>query len=70
MPEPPSRSLKYRTLCLLQESPQTDREVAKAIGVSVPWVRMFREGVIHAPNVDTIQRLYEYLSGKQLFEGN
>lgn len=70
MPEPPSRSLKYRALCLLQESPQTDREVAKAIGVSVPWVRMFREGVIRAPNVDTIQRLYEYLSGKLLFEGN
>lgn len=70
MPEPAEvNSLKYRTLLMLTSSSQTDREVAKAIGVSTPWVRLFRQGDIQAPNVDTIQRLYEYLAGRPLFGG-
>lgn len=66
----PSRSLKYRTLLMLKECAKPDREVAKDIGTSVPWIRMFRDGDIKAPSVDTVQRLYEYLAGKPLFEGN
>ena len=67
MPESSSRSLKYRALVLLNESPLADREIAKAIGISAPWIRLFKNGDIKAPNVDTVQRLYEYLSGKPLF---
>ena len=66
----PSRSLKYRTLLMLKECAQPDKEVARAIGTSVPWIRMFREGDIKAPSVDTVQRLYEYLACKPLFEGH
>lgn len=62
-----SRSLKYRTLELLQKSPLSDKDISRQIGVSQPWVRMFREGDIKAPNVDTVQRLYEFLHGAPLF---
>lgn len=62
-----SNSLKYRTLQLLKESDQPPREIARAIGVSLPWVGMFRDGTIKSPSVDNVQRLYEYLAGKPLF---
>lgn len=64
-----SNSLKYRTLSLLQTSEISDRDLAREIGTSVPWIRLFKNGDIKAPNVDTVQRLYEFLVGKPLFEG-
>jgi len=63
-----SKSLKYRALILLKESLATDRQLARELGVSVPWVRMFRNGDIQSPNVDAVQRLYEHLSGTTLFK--
>jgi predicted transcriptional regulator len=63
------RSLKYRTLQLLKTSTIPDRELAKTIGISIPWIRMFRDGDIKSPNVDTVQRLYEFLAKEPLFKG-
>ena len=63
----PPRSLKYRTLKLLEKSPQTDKALANAIGVSTPWIKLFREGETKNPGVDTVQRLYEHLAGRPLF---
>lgn len=62
-----SRSLKFRTLQLLEACETPDRELAKAVGASAPWLRLFRQGDIESPNVDLIQRLYEHLSGAPLF---
>ena len=64
-----SPSLKERTLRLLQGAPQSDRDLARAIGTSVPWIRLFKNGDIKAPSVDTVQRLYEYLAEEPLFKG-
>lgn len=63
------RSLKYRTLQLLKSSAIPDRELARTIGISTPWIRLFREGDIKSPNVDTVQRLYEFLAQEPLFKG-
>lgn len=62
-----SSSLKYRTLQLVQQCSLTDRQFATKFGVSIPWVRQFRNGEVKSPNVDLIQRIYEGLSGRQLF---
>lgn len=63
-----AKSLKYRTLLLLEKSGKPDRDIANAIGVSGPWVKMFRDGEVKNPGVDTIQRLYEHLTGAPLFK--
>jgi hypothetical protein len=62
-----TRSLKYRTIILLQNTTLKDSEIARKFNVSIPWVRMFRDGVIKSPNVDVVQRLYEGLAGVSLF---
>lgn len=61
-----SKNLKAYTLELLGSAPFTDKEVATALETSVTWVRMFKAGEIKSPNVDLIQRLYEFLTGKPL----
>lgn len=61
-------NLKEYTRGQLLASPLSDREVATVLSTSVTWVKMFREGTIKSPNVDTIQRLYEHLTGKPLLE--
>lgn len=66
MPEP--RSLKYRAWCLLRDTPRPTKEIAKAIGTSTAWVRMFANDEIKDPGVNTIQKLYEYLSGEPIFK--
>lgn len=54
-----------------------DKRVTKARGLSLPkiaedlnisyyWLRKFKSGEIKDPSVNTVQRLYEFLSGKQL----
>lgn len=68
MPTDRPRSLMYRALELLQKTDQPHHTVAKAIGVTPAWVRMFRNGDIKDPGVNTIQRLYEYLAGRPLFK--
>ena len=69
MDQPPqSRSLMHRTYLLAKASPLSNKEVAKAIGVTPAWVSLFRLGEIKDPGVNTIQRLYESLSGEPLFK--
>jgi transcriptional regulator with XRE-family HTH domain len=59
-------SLKHRTRELLEVSGLSDREVADKLDVSITWVTGFRRSMIKSPNVDTIQQLYEMLSGAPL----
>ena len=59
-------SLKHRTRDLLEASGLSDREVAYKLDVSITWVTMFRRLMIKSPNVDTIQQLYEMLTGAPL----
>lgn len=63
-----TRSLKHRALLLLRESPQTNKQIAEAVGTTAPWVAAFRAGDIRNPGVNTIQRLYEHLSGGPIFK--
>lgn len=64
-----STSLKYRAWSLLRESARPHKDIAKEIGVSLPWVRLFLDGDIKSPSVDTVQKLYECLAGEPLFKG-
>lgn len=66
MSEP--RSLKYRTWELLQKAPTPPKEIARAVGMTPEWLKLFSTHQIQSPNVDAIQRLYEYLSGAPLFK--
>jgi len=59
-------SLKHRTRELLEVSGLSDREVADKLDVSITWVTGFRRSMIKSPNVDTIQQLYEMLTGAPL----
>lgn len=63
-----SVSLKFRTWELLDKTTKTPREIAKDLGVSVQWVRLFKAHEIKSPNVDLVQRLYEYLNQAPLFK--
>lgn len=61
-------SLKERTRELLRNTTLSNRQIANELEVSVPWVKMFRDGEIKSPNVDVVQKLYEHLTGETLFQ--
>lgn len=62
------KSLKHRAWLLLKETDLSYQEVANRLGVTSTWVRMFLDEKIKDPSVNTVQRLYETLSGEPLFK--
>lgn len=64
--ESPPGTLYTRTRDLLGASPETILEVHKNSGVPFHWLARFKCGQIRNPSVNTVQRLYEYLTGKPL----
>lgn len=66
---PPSRpSLHQRTRLLLIHRPRTVTldEISAATDVSVAWLDSIVADRTKEPSVNSIQRLYEYLSGQEL----
>lgn len=59
-------SLMQETRRLLKESDKSLLEIHKESGISFYWLRRFSSGYVKDPSVNTIQELYEYLTGKAL----
>lgn len=57
-------SLHQETIRLMKERSQTLIEISQATGIPFYWLRKIEE--FEDPSVNRIQRLYEYLSGRQL----
>lgn len=63
-------SLMTETLRLLKDRNQTLPTIMVATGIPFYWLRKFSAGQIRQPSVNRIQKLYEYLSGRQLLPTN
>lgn len=61
-------TLYEKTKKLLAERPRTLelKQIAQETGIGFSWLRMFSAGNIKDPSVNTVERLYRYLSGKDL----
>lgn len=53
-------------LLLLAASERPLREIAADLDVSEQWLRLLLQGRIKNPGVNTIERLYVLLSGKEI----
>lgn len=64
----PSGSLHLRTLRLVQGLPRTKTlaQVAADTGLPPAWLSAFCREEMDAPNVNRVQVLFEYLSGRRL----
>jgi hypothetical protein len=51
---------------LVEQDPRPLKQLAKALRVSLPWLKKFKAGKIKSPNVNRVQSVYEKLSGKAL----
>lgn len=62
-------TLQARTLHALRGvmdgKSHTYRTIAEGAGVEWSWLRMFGTGKIPNPGVDTVERLYTYLTGRR-----
>ena len=59
-------SLHTRTHALLKADSRTLLEIHKESGIPFYWLKKFSAGEINDPSVNTIQKLYEFLSKKKL----
>ncbi len=61
-------TLFNKTLNLLRNRPKwmSFTTIEKETGISKDWLKKFSQGKISNPGVNTIQELYEYLSGDYL----
>lgn len=61
-------TLFEKTKQLLKERPRTleYKDVSQGTGIGVSWLKMFASDRIQDPSVNTIERLYRFLSGKDL----
>lgn len=59
-------SLTARTIELLNETDLTLPEVFMATGISLYWLRKFKQDAVLYPSANRVQRLYEFLSGHKL----
>ncbi len=57
---------KTRELLRLRPATHTFAAIEEATGIKESWLRMFNRGKIENPSVNTVQSLYEHLSGKKL----
>ena len=54
------------TLALMREKKFTLEEIHAATGLPFYWLRKFAGREISNPGVNRVQRLYEFLSGREL----
>lgn len=59
-------SLLARTRHLLRTSTYTYLQIYEATDLSPNWLSLIATNRIAAPNVNSVQKLYEFLSGSQL----
>lgn len=59
-------SLVTRTLILLQNDERSLPAISRQSGIPFYWLRSFKENRVPSPNVNRVQRLYEFLSGYSL----
>lgn len=63
------QSLMHRTQQLLIHHKLSCLDVYKETGINYHWLKKFENGDFNNPSVNRVQSLYEFLSGKKLFEG-
>ena len=61
-----SKSLLEETYRLLKERRVTLIDIMTGTGLNYYWLRKFASHEIKDPSVNSVQRLYEYLTGKRL----
>lgn len=61
-----SGSLLKRTRELLAATSLTHAQISRATGLSEWWLSQILNEKIHNPSVNSVQKLYEYLSGERL----
>lgn len=59
-------SLLEETRRLLKESGKPLPNIYKDTDINFFWLKKFKAGDITDPSVNTVQKLYEYLTGKPL----
>lgn len=55
-----------KELLINRPRPTTLTIISDATGISVSWLNQFAAGKIENPSVNTIQALFEFLTGKAL----
>lgn len=62
------RKLHARVLQLVADRPRTITygKINLETGISVEWLRAFVSGRAMKPDVNTVEQLYEYLTGNEL----
>jgi len=63
---PVKGSLHRKTLDLLKQSGIPLPEIYKETNLPYYWLKKFRSGEIKEPSVNRVQRLYEFLAGREL----
>lgn len=63
---PVKGTLHARTLALLKQSKVPLPEIYKETDIPYYWLKKFSSDEIKDPSVNRVQRLYEFLAGKQL----
>ena len=63
-------NLRDEVLRLLREQGYIGATVAETFGVGVTWLSDVERGVIKSPRADTLQAMYEKLTGKALLPRN
>ena len=57
---------KTRELLRSRPATMTFASIEDATGIKESWLRLFTRGKIENPSVNTVQALYEHLSGTKL----
>ena len=63
-----SVSLRERTLDLLKDRSESIKIISENTGLSEPWIEAFLYQKPKNPSVTSVQKLYEYLTGKALLD--
>jgi hypothetical protein len=63
-----STSLRRKTLELVQNRPARIKlkTIADDLGLPMAWLSAFSRGELEAPNVDRVQLIWEYMTGREL----
>lgn len=63
-----SVSLRERTLELLKDRSESLKVISDKTGLTEPWLEAFLYQKPKNPSVTSVQKLYEYLTGKALLD--
>ena len=63
-------SLDEQTRVLLNNRPRGVRyyDIARALDINQRWIGLYHRGEVKQPDVKKVQALYEYLTGRPLFQ--